>query len=244
MNKTVLITGASRGIGRACAKLFAERGYNVVVNYNSSKAAAESLKEELAADGCGVICVKADVSKSGEVSAMVNTAIDTFGGINVLINNAGIAHFGLLTDVDDKKWNEIISTNLGGAFYCARAVLPGMIGKKNGRIINISSVWGICGASCETAYSASKAGIIGLTKALAKEVAPSGITVNCIAPGVINTDMNSNLTQNDVQALCDETPLGRLGEPEEIAALALFLAEKTGDFITGQVISPNGGFVI
>ena len=244
MNKTALITGASRGIGAACALLFAKNGYNVVINYNKSEAKAQELKEKILNLGGSAICIKADVSKPDEVNRMVSDSIDAFGRIDVLISNAGVASDGLVTDLTDEQWRRIIAVNLDSVFYCARAVLPNMIKRKSGKIINISSIWGVCGASCEVAYSASKAGVIGFTKALAKEVGPSGITVNSIAPGVIDTEMNAHYSKSDLDALCDETPLGRLGTKEEIASLALFLTSEKADFITGQIIGVNGGFVI
>ena len=244
MKKTVVITGASRGIGASCALLFAQNGYNVVINYNKSEEKAFELKERILSFGGNAICVKADVSRPDEAGSLISRAVEVYGQIDVLISNAGIALDGLITDVTDEQWEKIMAVNLNSVFYCARAAMPNMIKRKSGKIINISSMWGVCGASCEVAYSASKAGVIGFTKALAKEVGPSGITVNAIAPGVIDTDLNANYSKTDMDALCEETPLGRLGSPEEIAALALFLASDRADFITGQVIGANGGFVI
>ena len=244
MSKTVVITGASRGIGAQCARLFAEKGYNVVVNYNNSEERAKSLCDEFNSRGLSAVAVKADVADSAQAKGLIDEAIATFGGVDVLVNNAGIGEQRLITDVTDEIWDRMIGVNLNSVFYCTRQVLPHMINKKSGRIINISSIWGICGASCEVHYSAAKAGVIGFTKALAKEVGPSGITVNCVAPGVIETDMNRALSENDLEALCDETPVGRLGTVSDIASTVLFLSEDTGSFITGQVISPNGGFVI
>ncbi|MBR5773657.1 MAG: SDR family oxidoreductase [Clostridia bacterium] len=244
MSKTAVITGASRGIGAQCARLFAQNGYNVVINYCSSEQKARELCDELLSQGFSAAIVKADVSVSAQASGLIDKAVELFGGVDVLINNAGIGGQRLITDVTDEIWEHMIGVNLNAAFYCTRRALQHMINKKSGRIINISSIWGICGASCEVHYSAAKAGIIGFTKALAKEVGPSGITVNCIAPGVIDTDMNKALSSDDLDALCDETPIGRLGTADDIARLALFLSEGGGSFITGQVISPNGGFVI
>ena len=244
MNKTVVITGASRGIGSECARLFARKGYNVVINYNISEEKAVALCEELTSQGFSAAAVKADVADSAQAKALIDKAVELFGGIDVLINNAGIGEQRLITDVTDEIWARMIGVNLNGVFYCTRQALPHMINKKSGRIINISSIWGICGASCEVHYSAAKAGVIGFTKALAKEVGPSGITVNCVAPGVIETEMNKALSKADLNALCEETPIGRLGTAEDIANTVLFLAEDSGGFITGQVISPNGGFVI
>ncbi len=244
MSKTVVITGASRGIGAQCARLFAKSGYNVVINYNNSEERAQLLCKELNSQGFSAVAIRADVSDPRQAEKLINGAIDAFGGIDVLVNNAGIGEQRLITDVTDEIWERMIGVNLNGVFYCTRQALPHMINKKNGRIINISSIWGICGASCEVHYSAAKAGVIGFTKALAKEVGLSGITVNCVAPGVIETEMNKALSTDDLAALCDETPVGRLGTADDIANTVLFLAQDTGSFITGQVISPNGGFVI
>lgn len=244
MKKTALITGASKGIGAATAIMFAHNGYNVVINYNSSAEAAILLEKSLRENGCSALSYSADVSKSNDVNRMVSDVITKFGGIDVLINNAGIAQQKLFTDITDEDWSRMVSVNLTGTFNCCRAVIPHMVSKKSGCIINTSSVWGITGASCEVHYSAVKAGIIGLTKALAKELGPSGIRVNCVAPGVISTRMNSNLSVDDLAVLADETPLGRIGNTNEVASASLFLASHSADFITGQVISPNGGFVI
>lgn len=232
--KRVLITGASRGIGAACARLFAKSGYDVIINYNDSKEEALRLAREIGAE-----TIRADVSNSAQVDDMFKAA----GEVNILVNNAGISGFYMLDAMSDDEWNKMIGVNLNGVFYCTRAVLPQMLRRKSGAIVNVSSMWGICGSSCEAAYSASKAGVIGLTKALAKEVGPSGIRVNCVAPGAIDTDMNKKLGGDAIKELCEETPLGRLGSPEEVARAILFLADDDG-FITGQVLSPNGGLVI
>lgn len=232
--KRVLITGASRGIGAACARLFAKSGYDVIINYNDSKEEALRLAREIGAE-----TIRADVSNSAQVDDMFKAA----GEVNILVNNAGISGFYMLDAMSDDEWNKMIGVNLNGVFYCTRAVLPQMLRRKSGAIVNVSSMWGICGSSCEAAYSASKAGVIGLTKALAKEVGPSGIRVNCVAPGAIDTDMNKKLGRDAIKELCEETPLGRLGSPEEVARAILFLADDDG-FITGQVLSPNGGLVI
>ena len=231
--RNVLITGASRGIGAATARAFATLGDRVIINYNKSKEEAERIAEET-----GGIAIKADVSKPDEVKQMFEKA----GDIDVLVNNAGVAGFYMTDAMTDDEWRRIIDINLSGAFYCIREVLPQMIRRKSGAIINVSSMWGITGAACEVAYSAAKAGVIGLTKALAKEVGPSGIIVNCVAPGAIDTDMNGGLDKDAINAICDETPLGRLGKPEEIARAIVHLAED--GFMTGQVVSPNGGLVI
>ena len=232
--RNVLITGASRGIGAATARAFAERGDKVFINYNNSQEAAEELAKET-----GGVAIRADVSNANEVNAM----FEKMGSVDILINNAGISGFYMLDAMSDEEWKRMIDVNLNSVFYCTRAVLPQMINRKQGAIVNVSSMWGICGASCEVAYSTAKAGIIGFTKALAKEVGPSGIRVNCVAPGVIDTDMNKALDEDAKKALCEETPLGRLGTPEEIAKAIVFLADENS-FITGQILSPNGGLVI
>ena len=244
MSKTVLITGASQGIGSAAAIVFADKGYNVVINYNNSETKAKMLQQSLAKTGCKCLAVGANVAYPGEVNNMVKQAEYAFGGIDVLVNNAGISSFNLIQDISDADWNEMVSVNLTGVFNTTRAVIPQMIHKKEGAIINVSSIWGITGGAMETHYSAAKAGVIGFTKALAKEVGPSGIRVNCVAPGVIETNMNSNLTLEDMRRLTDDTPLGRLGSPFEVATTIYYLATEDASFITGQVISPNGGFVI
>ncbi len=243
--KTALITGASRGIGRATAEAFAKGGYNVIINYNKSEEQA-LLLERLINENTGVaaMAVQADVSCEAQVDDMFGAALSRFPAIDVLVNNAGVSRQALLTDTTFAQWEEIFAVNMSGAFLCSRAVLPGMISQKCGRIINISSIWGITGASCEAAYSASKAALIGFTKALAKEVGPSGITVNCVAPGVIETDMNAGFSKDDIAALIDQTPLLRLGSPAEVASAALYLSSDEAGFITGQVLSLNGGFVI
>ncbi len=240
MKKIVLVTGASRGIGKACAILFSESGYNVVANYLNSE--AEALK--LAEDYSNILPVKADVSKADQVEKMIETAEKHFGKIDILVNNAGIGLQKLFTETERVEWDNIFNVNVGGVFNCSKAVASKMISAHSGKIINISSIWGECGASCEVAYSASKAAVIGLTKALAKELGPSGICVNCISPGVINTDMNSKLDEETILALKDETPLLKIGTPDDIARMVLYLASDAADFITGQVFGVNGGFLI
>lgn len=237
MSKTVLITGASRGIGAATAELFAEKGYNVAVNYNSSGKQAVELAEKI-----GATAIKADVSDREQVRKMIETIHVYYGKIDVLINNAGIAGQNLFTDISDEEWDNIFNINMKGTYIVTQETVRDMIYKQQGHIINISSMWGITGGSCEVAYSASKAAVIGFTKALAKELGMSGIAVNCIAPGVIDTQMNSHLDEYAVNELKEETPLGKLGTGKDIAETALFLAESS--FITGQIISPNGGIVI
>lgn len=244
-SKTALITGASRGIGAATAELFAKSGYNVILNYNESEAQARALEQRIN-DNTGVIAlaIQANIADETQVHAMFSVARSQFPHIDVLVNNASIAAQGLLTDVTTAEWDALFAVNVRGTFLCSREALADMIPKKRGRIVNISSIWGITGASCEVAYSATKSAIIGFTKALAKEVGPSGITVNCVAPGVIDTEMNSNLRNEDLAELIENTPVGRLGTAEEVANAVLYLASGKAGFITGQVLSPNGGFVI
>lgn len=244
MKKTVIITGSSSGIGAAAAIEFAKNNYNVVINYNNSKEKALKTLETVRNLGCLSIAVKADVSKFDESKFLIEKCVEQFGGVDVLVNNAGISEFKLFTDISEFDWNKMIQTNLSSAFYCSKFAVKEMLKKHAGKIINISSMWGITGASCEVHYSAAKAGIIGFTKALAKELGPSGINVNCIAPGVIDTQMNGNLSKEDMANLINDTPCGRIGTPEEIAKLILFLTSDESLFITGQVISSNGGFLI
>ena len=238
--KTAIITGASRGIGRACALLLSKNGYNVVVNYNKSEDAAKALSSELGS--APHMLFKADVSCKEEVFKMAKEASGCFGRIDLLVNNAGIAQQKLFSDITEEDLQSIMNTNFTGAFYASQAVLPHMLRNKSGAIINISSMWGIVGGSCEVHYSASKAALLGFTKALAKELGPSGITVNAIAPGIINTDMMFDIDEDEKNELINNTPAGRFGTPEDIAKTVLFLAEN--NFYTGQVLSPNGGFVI
>ncbi|MBQ3264501.1 MAG: 3-oxoacyl-ACP reductase FabG [Ruminococcus sp.] len=240
----VLITGASRGIGAACARAFARAGYDVAVNYHHSKEKADALVDEITAFGVRAVAVCADVADSGQVKGMFAAVRSQLGEVNILVNSAGIAHTGLLTDMTDGEWDRLIGADLSGTFYCCREALPDMIRAHSGVIVNIASMWGEVGASCEAAYSAAKAGVIGLTKALAKEVGPSGVRVNAVSPGVIMTDMMAGFSEDDIAALKDETPLNTLGTPGDIAEAALFLASDQARFITGQVLSVNGGFVI
>ena len=241
---TVLITGASRGIGAQCALLFAQNGYDVAVNYCHSEEKANALVQEIKALGVRTFAVRADVADSEQVKGMFDAVRSELGTVDILVNSAGIAHTGLLTDMTDDEWKRLIDTNLSGAFYCCREALKDMIRAHSGAIVNIASMWGEVGASCEAAYSAAKAGVIGLTKALAKEVGPSGVRVNAVSPGVIMTDMMAGYTEEDIAALKDETPLNTLGTPGDIAEAVLFLASDKAKFITGQVLSVNGGFVI
>ncbi|HGM1575275.1 TPA: SDR family oxidoreductase [Clostridioides difficile] len=242
--KTVLITGGARGIGKAMSKAFAKESYNVLVNFNKSENEAKELYTILNEKNFSVKLFKANISNREDVEDMVDYCIKEFGGLDVLVNNAGVSQDKLFTDITDEDWDNMMNINLKGSFYCSQVALKYMISEKKGNIINISSIWGISGASCEVHYSITKAGIIGMTKALAKEVGPSNIRVNSIAPGVINTDMLSGYNEEDIDALVEETPLMRLGTPEDIANCAIFLASDKSNFITGQVISPNGGFVI
>lgn len=244
MKSTVLITGASRGIGASMARQFAENGYNVIINYCNSSDEATKLEKELIYKGFSAKSIKADVKNYDEVIKMVKEAVNVFGTIDVLVNNAGISQQKLFTDISDEDFDNMADINLKGVFNCTKAVLRDMINKKYGKIINISSMWGVVGASCEVHYSAVKAGVIGITKALAKEVGPSGINVNCIAPGFINTQMNSNLDQYVIDSIKEETPLRMIGECKDISNLALFLASDKARFITGQTITVDGGLTI
>jgi len=241
-NKTVLITGGSRGIGAETARVFARAGYNTLITYYKSEAAAQKLVEEINASGGRAVCVYCDVRSQADTDNAVRAAEKFFGGVDVSIVSAGAAHFGLVTDITPQEIDDIININLKGAIYAARSVIPRMVSQKSGSIIFISSIWGMVGASCEAVYSAAKAGVIGLTKALAKELGPSNIRVNCVAPGVITTDMTASLSAETLAALKAETSLGKLGSPSDIAACALYLAQA--EFMTGQIISPNGGLVI
>ena len=242
--RTVIVTGASRGIGRKIAKKFAIEGYKVIINYNKSEKEAFELFESLKDYESRVEVFKADVTNRDEVDNMVQFCLSKFGSIDVLVNNAGIAQTKLFTDITKEDWRNMIDVNLTGIFNCTQSTLKQMINNKRGQIINISSIWGITGASCEVHYSAVKAGVIGFTKALAKELGLSNIQVNCVAPGAVRTDMLLEYSKEEMKEIEEGIPLGRLGEPEEIANLITFLASESADYITGQIISPNGGFVI
>ncbi len=244
MSKTVLITGASRGIGRGIAELFARHQYNVVINYYNSEKLAEELRDKIIASGTNAIAVRADVSNRNEVDAMISQTMERFGKIDILVNNAGIAEMKLFTDIQPDYWERIFEVNVKGIFNCCHQVVPHMLSRKSGKIINISSVWGIVGAAMETHYSATKGAVNSFTKALAKELGPSGITVNAVAPGAVYTDMISGLSDDILNYVKNDTPLGELGTVEQVAQMVYFLADNTGDFITGQIISPNGGYVI
>ena len=242
MKKTALITGGSRGIGRACAIAFAAQGYNVAVNYGASKKAAEEVKNIIISSGGSAEIFCADVSDERAVFDMISAVKARFGGVNVLVANAGESLIKQVNDTTKAEWEHVFAVNAGGVRNAVQAVLPFMLDEKNGRIITVSSVWGEVGASCEAAYSASKAAVIGYTKALAKELAPSGITVNCVSPGVIDTDMNAHLSPADKAALEEQIPACRFGTPEEVAAAVLFFASDGASYITGEVLGVNGGF--
>ena len=244
MSKTVIITGASKGIGAATAIYFANKGYNVVINYNESYQSASLLSRSLNEQGFKTVTIKANVANKLDAERLISETIDRFGRVDVLVNNAGVSCINMITDTDEFDSDRIFDINLKGVYNCCRAVTPIMVNQKYGKIINISSMWGQVGASCEVAYSASKAGVIGLTKALAKELAPSGITVNAIAPGLIETSMNNDIPTDELSAFVEEIPLGRMGTPNEIAAAAFFLASSEAEYITGQVLGVNGGYVI
>ena len=237
--KTVLISGGSRGIGREIVRLFSKNGYNVAFTYKSSREEAEALSVET-----GALAIMADCASETDVNAAVDTTLSEFGRIDCLINNAAVSSFSLFTDITLEAWNSMLAVNLTGAFLYSKRVIPDMLKRKSGRIINVSSMWGLVGASCEVHYSAAKAGLIGMTKALAKELGPSGITVNAIAPGVIDTDMNARLSDEDRASLIDDTPLMRIGTTSDVAEAALFLAGDGASFITGEVLNVSGGYII
>ncbi len=236
--KTVFITGGSRGIGKAMVKLFSEKGYRVGFSYKNSTESAQALEQSTGAKAYRVNCEIPE-----EIKLAVDSFSSEFGGVDVLVNNIGISAFSMFSDIKLEDWNKILNVNLTSAFLFTKAVLPYMVSRKWGRIINISSMWGVSGASCEVHYSASKAALIGMTGALAKELGPSGITVNAIAPGFIDTDMNSMLSDEDKAAFCEQTPIPRMGKPEEVAAAAVYLADEGSGFITGEVLNVSGGYV-
>lgn len=244
MRRIALVTGASRGIGRGIALELAQKGWAVCVNYLQKRQAAEAVAQEIHALGQNAIAVQADVADRAAVAAMARLAGEELGPISLLVNNAGIAGQAQFQDITDEMWNRYLAVNLGGARNAIRAVLPHMLEEKAGCIVNISSIWGLRGASCETAYACTKAALIGLTRSLALELAPSGIRVNCVAPGVINTDMVQVLGQETLQDLAAQTPLGRLGTPADIAHAVAFLASEEAGFITGQVLGADGGFIV
>ena len=237
--ETVLVTGASRGIGREIVRLFANNGYNVAFTYLNSTDMADEL-----AKATGAFAIRADSKNADECIRAVEATVAHFGGVDVLVNNCAICDFSLFTDVSLERWNKIIATNLTSAFVYSRECVKDMLKRKHGSIVNISSMWGIVGSSCEVVYSTAKAGMIGMTKALAKELGPSGIRVNAVAPGVINTDMNKNIQPEDMDVLREETPLMRIGEPCEIARAVMFLASDASSFITGDVLNVSGGYIV
>lgn len=241
--KNVLVTGATGGIGKAIAECFAKEGYNVALHTctksDLAKIEAERLSETY---GVRTISVKADVSNESDVRNMFDFLLDNFGAIDVLVNNAGVSSVMMLCDTTSEEWNRVVDINLKGAFLCSKEAMKSMVHNKWGRIVNVSSVWGNVGASCEVAYSASKAGLVGFTRALAKELAPSGVTVNAVSPGLVDTEMNAHLSANDIKELCDEIPVGRMGRPFEVAHAVLFLADEKASYITAQNITVDGGW--
>ena len=243
MKPTVLVTGASRGIGLATARLFAANGHPTVIHYNRSRKPAFETAREINAAGGMALAVRADVSQPEEVTAMFREVRGQLGGVDILVNNAAVARQSLFNGIEYDEWRKTFGVNVDGMFLCCKEALPYMLQKHAGSIVNISSMWGQVGASCEVLYSATKSAVIGFTKALAQEVGPSGIRVNCVAPGVINTEMNAHLSRDDLRELAENTPLMRLGSPEEVARAIYFLASDEASFITGQVLCPNGGYV-
>lgn len=244
--KTALITGVSGGIGKATARRFIDNGYFVIGQYNTQKSSIDEFISELEKDGKAdsFFAIKADLSNQTEINAMMDSVEKSFKSLSVLVNNAGTSLTKLITETTEKEWDKLFSVNLKSIFLITNRVLKGMIDKKQGKIVNVSSVWGVMGASMEVAYSASKAGLVGYTKALAKEVGLSGVNVNCVCPGVINTKMNARLTDEDLQQLKAQTPLNRIGEPNDVANLIYYLCSDEADFITGQVVCVDGGFAL
>lgn len=242
--KYALITGASGGIGAATARAFAQAGYGVAIHAHRSVDKLHALAQELSNLSVPMLEVCADLSDPVQAKTMVDNVLEKFCQLDILVCCSGLSHVGLVTDIDPQQWKTLFGVNVDGMHYCCQAVLPHMVHRKEGCILTVSSMWGQVGASCEVAYSATKGAVIAYTKALAQEVGPSNIRVNCIAPGVIATEMNAHLSPEDLEALADETPLGRIGTPEECAACALFLASEGASFVTGQVLAPNGGLVI
>ncbi|WP_295765324.1 elongation factor P 5-aminopentanone reductase [uncultured Oscillibacter sp.] len=244
MRRSALVTGASRGIGRAVAAVLAREGWPVCVGYLERRDAAEELVSDLRAQGRAAMAFQADVADRAAVEAMVRAAEEALGPVELLVNNAGISHQGLFQDLEDEAWDRLLAVNLTGPRNAVRAALPHMLSEKRGCIVNISSIWGLRGGSCETAYSCTKAAVIGLTRSLALELAPSKIRVNCVAPGCIETDMVRALGRETQAMLVEETPLGRLGRPEDVAEAVAFLASERAGFITGQVLTADGGFIV
>lgn len=244
MKRTVLITGSSRGIGKAIALKLAEKDYNIVINFKERKDKADEVVHLIRSKGRDCIAIQADVSDYSQVKKMFDEVFDRFGKVDILINNAGISVYGMLQDISIDDWHNVYGTNVNGMFYCTKLATPKMVSQKFGKIINISSMWGLVGASCESLYASTKGAINIFTKSIAKELAPSGITANVVAPGVVLTDMLEQLGEEALEVVRQETPLERHSQPEEIADVVEFLVSKKGDFFTGQIISPNGGLVI
>lgn len=242
INKVILVTGSSRGIGANLVEQLSKSGYTLIMNYNKSEEKAIKIKNDLQSEGINIEIFKADISKREEVKQLINFIIEKYNKIDVVINNVGISQIKMFTDITDEDWNNMLQTNLTSAFYVTQEAIPYMINKKNGCIINISSVWGMVGASCEVHYSVAKAGLDGMTKSLAKELGPSNIRVNSIAPGIIKTDMNAEFSAEDIKNITNEIPLQRIGYPQSITNCAKWLIED--DYTTGQIISVNGGWVI
>lgn len=242
MRHTAIVTGGSRGIGAEIARELGAMGFAVAVNYARSRAAAEAVAEEIAAAGGCAAALGGDVSDPEQAERLARAAAEQLGPVELLVNNAGISHFSLAQDTLDADWRRVFAVNMDGVFHMCRAVLPGMIARKAGRIVNIGSMWGQVGVACESAYAASKAAVIGYTKSLAKELGPSGILVNCVCPGLIDTEMNAHLAPEEFAAVVEETPIGRAGRPEDVARVVAFLAQD--GFLTGQVLGVNGGLVI
>ena len=244
MEKIALVTGSSRGIGRATAARLAREGWIICINCARRLDLARELAAILNADGCRAAAFQADVSDRGQVKDMVRHIKERFGPVSLLVNNAGIAGQAQFQDIGDEMWERYFAVNVKGAYHCIQAVLPEMLHEKQGCIVNISSIWGLRGASCETAYASTKAALIGLTRSLALELAPSGIRVNCVAPGVIDTDMLDSLPPGTKELLAEQTPMGRLGQPEDVAAAVSYFASEGAGFVTGQVLSADGGIIV
>lgn len=244
MEKIALVTGSSRGIGRAIATELAHQGYAVCINYRVRKDCADELVEKLTAEGCRAMAVQADVADRKQVNEMVRKVEENFGPVSLLVNNAGVAGQALFQEITDELWHRYFSVNVDGSFHTIQAVLPHMLHEHEGCIVNISSMWGLRGASCEVTYSATKAALIGLTRSLAAELAPTHIRVNCVAPGVIKTDMLDALPDGVLPQLAEETPLRRIGVPEDIAHAVAYLADEKASFVTGQVLTVDGGFIL
>ena len=242
MKNVVFVTGGSGGIGSEICRQFAQKGYPVAIGYNKNAESANNIAKEIISNGGIAMTVKCDISNEESIQNSINQIQDSLGSVEILVNNAGAANIGLFTDLTESEISNLINVNLTGAILCSKAVLPQMIRNKYGKIINITSVWGEFGASCEVVYSAAKAGLIGFTKALAKEVAPSGINVNAISAGIIDTPMNNELSKDDMENINDEIPIGRIGQPYDIANAALFLASDSSNYISGQVIRVDGGW--